>query len=90
MKRFIIDALFLLVPITVIAVSCTNEEGTVQALQDMGMTDIETTGYDAWSCGKDDGTCTGFRATNAQGRHVHGAVGCSTTGCGKGCTVRFK
>lgn len=56
----------------------------------MGFTNIQITGYDAFACYDSDGTCTGFEATNPQGRQVRGAVGCSRTGCGKGCTVRFK
>ena len=89
MKRFLIDALFVLFPVAVLAVSCTNVDDTRSTLEGMGFTDIKTTGYDAWSCGKDD-TCTGFEATNPQGRPVRGAVGCARFGCGKGCTVRFK
>lgn len=91
MKRFLIDALFLLAPVAVIVGSCTNPDATRSTLEDMGFTNIEITGYDAFACSDSDGTCTGFTALNPQGRPVKGAVGCSrVTSCGKGCTVRFK
>ncbi len=79
MKKFAI--------ILAVMFSCADEQGATQALQNMGMTQIELKGWDAFACG-DDNTCTGFEATNPQGMRVKGAVGCGI-GC-KGCTVRFK
>lgn len=93
MKRTIIDASFLLAVVISfgIGASCTNEADSQRALEDMGMTNIEFTGHDMFTCSKSDDTCTGFTAINPQGRHVKGAVGCGHQwACTKGCTVRFK
>lgn len=80
---------FLFVALMAAAFSCTNEEGSMEALEGMGFHHIELTGY-AWNkCSDSDSTCTGFVATNPNGYTVRGAVGCSRTGCGKACTVRI-
>jgi hypothetical protein len=79
--------------------SCTNEGDSRATLEAQGYTNVELTGY-AWNkCSDDDSTCTGFaadgpvhldpRTGNLVTTRVHGAVGCSRTGCGKGCTVRI-
>ncbi len=68
---------------------CTNSDKARSTLEGAGYTNIEITGY-AWNeCGKDDDTCTGFRATGPKGQRVSGAVGCGRTSCSKGCTMRF-
>lgn len=69
--------------------SCTNDDATRGTLEAQGYTDIQITGYAPWHCGEDDSTCTGFVAVGPTGMTVRGAVGCSRTGCGKGCTVRI-
>lgn len=69
--------------------SCTDEDGTREALEAEGFSKIELTGYSMWSCGKDDGTCTGFVATGPTGKRVSGAVGCGFWSCSKNCTVRI-
>lgn len=69
--------------------SCTNEDDSRDTLEAQGYTNIELTGY-AWNrCAESDSTCTGFVAVGPTGLTVRGAVGCSRTGCGKGCTVRI-
>lgn len=90
---------FLLFATIVAAFSCTNEEGARGALEGMGYTHIELTGYSWNKCSDSDSTCTGFVARGPatmdergrwhSGLTVRGAVGCSRTGCGKGCTVRI-
>jgi hypothetical protein len=79
--------------------SCTNEADSREVLEAQGYTDIQILGYGWNKCADDDATCTSFVATGPAtigkegqvwpGRKVHGAVGCSRTGCGKGCTVRI-
>jgi hypothetical protein len=70
-----------------IAPSCTNESAARQTLEDAGFTNIELTGYSAFTCSKSDDTCTGFTAIGPTGHRVKGAVGCGYA-C-KGCTIRF-
>lgn len=65
----------------------TNESDTIRTLEASGYTDIQTTGYVPWTCGRDDTFHTGFAATNPAGRRVAGVVCCGAWG--KGCTVRF-
>lgn len=69
--------------------SCTDSERAEKVLHQAGYTNIEITGYDAFACGRDDNTCTGFYAVGPTGQRVHGAVGCELTGCGKACTIRI-
>ena len=67
--------------------ACTDQKGAIKNLQDLGFTDIEITGYRAFSCSEDDFYRTGFKAISPQtGNIVTGTV------CGgifKGSTVRF-
>lgn len=65
--------------------ACTNERGARHALEDEGYENIKITGYAPFSCGEDDLSSTGFKATNVKGREVRGVVCC---GAFKGCTVR--
>jgi hypothetical protein len=65
---------------------CTDDTGARRALESQGFTDVELTGYDAFSCGRDDTFSTGFRAKNPRGARVKGTVCC---GVMKSCTVRF-
>jgi hypothetical protein len=55
-------------------------------LEKAGYSEIQTTGYAAFECGKDDDFHTGFRAKNPAGTLVEGTVCC---GFLKGCTIRF-
>lgn len=80
MKRLAIVAALLLA-------SCTDDSATVRTLQAAGFTDIQTTGWSPWVCGRDDSFETGFRAKNPHGQVVEGAVCCGFLA--KGCTVRF-
>ncbi len=75
-----------LVGAIVLLTGCTDAEEARRALDNLGMTDIEITGYRFFSCGKDDSWHTGFRATNSKGKVVEGVI-CS--GLFKGATVRF-
>lgn len=69
-----------------ILVGCTDSTTAERALQNLGMSNIETQGYAIWGCGESDVFHTRFTARNAQGRVVTGVV-CS--GWLKGSTVRF-
>lgn len=66
--------------------SCTNDNGTRRALDDLGMYDINTTGYEPYACGKEYSYSTGFTAKNAQNKQVKGVVCCTLLDY---CTVRF-
>lgn len=70
----------------VMLVGCTDSSGTIRALDNAGMKDIEITGYRVFGCDKGDGFSTGFRATNPNGKVVTGVV-CS--GWLKNSTIRY-
>lgn len=67
--------------------ACTDQRGAQNALDDMGMKNIVTGGYDWFSCSKDDFYHTHFTADNANGKQVSGTV-CSGIWF-KNSTVRF-
>jgi len=67
-------------------VACTSPERATQTLLAQGYTQVETTGYAYFDCGRDDIFATGFEATAPSGQRVEGAV-CS--GLFKGNTVRL-
>lgn len=69
-----------------IASGCTAPKASSETLRRSGYTNIETGGYDFFSCGQDDAFATHFRAKNPQGVEVEGTVCC---GLLKSCTVRF-
>lgn len=73
--------------LSILALACTDNEGASRALHGSGFTDITLTGFSFGSCGKDDGSSTGFEAKNPQGERVSGVVCCGLIF--KGCTVRF-
>jgi len=87
-EAFLALGLFCLLQAAIIAFGsgCTSEGPARRALEDNGFTNIHLTGY-SWSCGRDDGTCTGFVATGPTGRRVTGSVGCGLVL--KGCTIRL-
>ncbi len=66
---------------------CTDESNTRRTLESAGYTDIQTTGYSWFECGKDDTYHTGFTAKNPLGKPVSGTVCCGMWT--KGCTIRF-
>lgn len=66
---------------------CTDEESTRRTLENAGYTDVQTTGYEMFSCGEDDTYQTGFIATNPKGKRVKGVVCCGLIA--KGCTIRY-
>lgn len=73
--------------LAVALVACTDEDGTRRTLDSAGYTEIQTTGYSWFECGKDDSFHTGFRAKNPAGKVVTGTVCCGFAT--KGCTIRF-
>lgn len=66
---------------------CTDDNRTISTLENAGFTNIRTTGYSMFACGKDDTFRTGFVATNPVGKEVRGTVCCGFLA--KGCTIRF-
>lgn len=66
---------------------CTSKNDAERALTAQGFTNIEMTGYDFFSCGKDDFYHTGFKATNVKGQTVTGTV-CSGLLI-KNATIRY-
>lgn len=65
---------------------CTSDNRSIKTLNKAGYTNIKTTGYKIFACGKGDYFHTGFRAKNAGGQVVTGTVCCGVI---KGCTIRF-
>ena len=77
----------LLIIIIASMVSCSNPERTVKILEAQGFSEVQTTGYDFFECGRDDFFSTGFKAKNQNGKDVEGVVCCGLFL--KGCTTRF-
>lgn len=81
MKKLLVLAVLLLS-------GCTNSGDAHRALEGMGFTSIEITGYNYFACSKDDFYHTGFTAVNANHQIVNGTV-CSGF-LFKNSTVRFQ
>jgi hypothetical protein len=81
MKKFITIALLL------VLTACTDEAGTKRILEAQGFKDVQTKGYDFFSCSDDDDYHTKFIATSPNGAVVTGVV-CKGLFF-KGATVRF-
>jgi len=67
--------------------SCTDSNASIEAVEAMGMTDVQIIGYSPFSCSNDDFSSTEFSAVNSQGQHVNGVVCCGLLF--KNCTVRW-
>ena len=67
--------------------ACTSATDANKALEAEGYTDITFTGYDWFTCSKDDTYHTGFTAKNREGKTVTGTV-CSGM-LFKGATIRY-
>jgi hypothetical protein len=74
--------------ILLFCINCTNEKGAKDLLEKEGYTEIEMTGYNWFSCSKDDSFHTGFKARNMKGNIVEGTV-CESLFF-KDKTIRFK
>ena len=66
---------------------CTDREHAIEAVENLGLTDVVITGHAWFACGKDDVYETGFEATNPHGKRIKGVV-CAGLFF-KGATVRF-
>ena len=80
MKRAIIAISALLLA------GCTDPPSATRALDNLGMTEIEMTGYQIFDCSQGDVFHTGFKAKNPNGKPVTGTV---CAGWFKNSTVRF-
>ena len=69
--------LIFLVMTGALLVGCSDSETAIKALKGAGYSDIRTTGYSWFACGKDDSFSTGFMAKGPTGVPVKGAV-CSS------------
>lgn len=79
---------FLMCAVASLALAACSDEGAAkESLVKAGFEDIEITGYSPLSCGKDDFSSTGFKATNSHGTRVEGIVCCGLIF--KECTIRF-
>jgi len=67
---------------------CTDPTKAIEVLEAQGFKNIQITGYNFFSCGKDDTYHTGFTATSQAGTSVSGTV-CAGL-LFKGSTVRFE
>ena len=66
--------------------ACTDAETAKNAAENIGLTEVEVTGFRWFGCSEDDAFRTGFSGIRADGKYVTGVV-CS--GWFKGATVRF-
>lgn len=64
----------LILCLLVMTSSCTSRSDADRALDALGFTDIEVTGYRMFSCGDDYFYHTGFHAMNPQHKKVSGTV----------------
>lgn len=55
---------------------CSNESDSRRTLESAGYTDVVITGWEPFTCGKDDTFSTGFHAKNPAGNAVSGVVCC--------------
>lgn len=81
---------FVVIALLFCCISCSSkkdfEKGKKQ-LENMGYTDIKSTGYNAFCCSDQDDFSTGFKAKDKQGNEVKGCI-CSAFA--KGITIRFE
>lgn len=68
-------------------VGCTQPDKARALLDAQGYTDIQMTGYKAWSCSDDDQYHDGFTANTPAGKAIEGTV-CAGMWF-KGATIRF-
>lgn len=80
--------LIVIIGLLALVVGCTNETSARRVLESNGYTDISFTGYQWFSCSKDDTYHTGFRAKSVVGKEVEGCV-CEGL-LFKNSTIRFK
>jgi hypothetical protein len=66
--------LLFLVTLLTILTGCTYETGARKVLADQGYTNVEITGWKAFTCGKGYEFSTGFKAMSIAKRPVSGAV----------------
>lgn len=66
--------------------SCSDEEKTMEVLENQGYTEIVITGWRPFAKSEKDWWSTGFEATAPNGKRITGAV---SGGVFKGATIRF-
>jgi len=76
----------ILISITALLMSCTDEKGAKKTLENSGYTNVSVGGYGLFGGSKDDVYCTKFTATSPNGNRVTGVV---TSGWFKGHTIRL-
>jgi hypothetical protein len=74
------------ITVCLLVAGCSDSTTAERALDAAGYTNVKTTGYKFFSCGKDDAFSTGFIAKGPTGKNVTGAV-CS--GWFKSSTIRL-
>lgn len=79
--------ILIIMAIAILFSGCTNKDDAEKALISSGYSDIKITGYNFFSCSRDDFYHTGFTAKNVNGIKVSGTV-CSGF-LFKNSTVRF-
>lgn len=83
--RKLLNCLFF--TLTCLLTGCTSESDATNALQSLGFSNVQMTGYHWFACSQDDWFHTGFTAQNIYGKYVSGTV-CSGL-LFKNATVRF-
>jgi hypothetical protein len=84
--RFPLNATLIAGAVCLALTGCTDDQATRDAAGASGLTEVKTTGYSVFGCGKEDSFATGFTARGMDGRCVEGVV-CS--GWLKGATLRI-
>jgi hypothetical protein len=69
--------------------ACSDPNETRQAVEAMGMKDVQPEGYAWFGCGRDDDQRTRFTATNPNGQRVEGVACSNWSPFGKATTVRI-
>jgi hypothetical protein len=83
MRRYLIVLIVLF-----LLMGCTNNPDAIRILQENGYKEIQMTGYNFFSCSKDDFYHSGFMAKSPNGNSIKGTV-CSGI-LFKNSTIRFE
>ena len=69
--------------------ACTDAQGTREAGEAYGLSNVQPGGYSPFGCAKNDTSSTRFTATNIRGQRVEGVACSDVTPFGKATTIRI-
>lgn len=75
--------------VLLVVAACTDPQGTREAGEAYGLTDVQPGGYAAFGCAKNDTSSTKFTATNSRGQRIEGVACSDITPFGKATTIRI-